>query len=572
MVEHALRNAGPRPARTIEPFGQIVVGLFRLSIDSANCSIPALPEWKGKYQLSIFRLSIAPSPRALWASQATIRAELFSVERLEQHAESLAAAQRVTQRPAAGHSLATRLRDNGKVLLDAYRTLAQATNEDRPITPAAEWLIDNFHVIDEQIREIKDDLPPSFYRQLPKLADGPLEGYPRVFGIAWAFVAHTDSRYDSEMLCRFVRAYQRVQPLTIGELWAVAITLRIVLVENLRRLADGIVVRRAARQEADILADRLLGAAERDAEPVASVLSGMNKTNLVPAFSVQLVQRLRDQDPKVTPALLWLDERLADQQTSADEIVREEHQRQGATNVTIRNVITSMRFISAVDWAEMFESMSLVDELLRADSNFVDMDFPTRDIYRRAIEELARGSMRSELEVARLALLAARRARDGREGDGDIASARQEDPGYYLLAQGRQGFEKTLGFRVPMRQWLVRANATVGISGYLGMIAIITAAIVAATLIWGTAFESGAVLGALALVALIPASEAATALVNREAGTRFNATILPGLEFRGGIPPQLRTMIVIPTLLTTHAALAEQIERLEVHHLSLIHI
>ncbi len=389
-----------------------------------------------------------------------------------------------------------------------------------------------------------------------------------MFGLAWAFVAHTDSRYDSEMLCRFVRAYQRVQPLTIGELWAVAITLRIVLVENLRRLADGIVDRRAARQEADILADRLLGAAEREADPVAAVLAGMNKTNFSRAFAVQLVHRLRDQDPKVTPALLWLDERLADQETSADEIVREELQWQGATNVTIRNVITSMRFISAVDWAEMFESMSLVDELLRADSNFADLDFPTRDLYRRAIEELARGSTRSELEVARSALLAAGRARDGREGDGDTATARQEDPGYYLIAQGRQGFERTLGFRVPMKQWLVRANAAVGISGYLGMIAIITAAIVAATLIWGTASETGAVLGALALAALIPASEAAMALVNRGAATRFSATILPGLELRGGIPPQLRTMIVIPTLLTTRDALAEQIERLEVHHLA----
>jgi cyclic beta-1,2-glucan synthetase len=514
------------------------------------------------------RLRIDQPARPLWASQAPIRAELFSIERLEQHAETLAAAQRVTPRPETGHSLAIRLRDNSKVLLDAYRTLAQATKEDRPITPAAEWLIDNFHVIDEQIREIKSDLPAGFYRQLPKLADGPLEGYPRVFGLAWAFVAHTDSRYDSEMLRRFVCAYQRVQPLTIGELWAVAITLRIVLVENLRRLADGIVSHRAARQGADILADRLLGAAEREAEPVASVLSEMTRTNLTRPFAVQLVQRLRDQDPKVTPALLWLDEHLLDQQTTADEIVREEHQWQGATNVTIRNVIMSMRFISAVDWTEMFESISLVDELLRADSKFADMDFPTRDLYRRAIEELARGSARSELEVTRLALLAARHAREGREDDGDTATARQEDPGYYLIAQGRWGFGKSLGFRVPMKQWLVRANTTVGISGYLGMIATITALIIATILMWGTASETGAVLGALALVALIPASEAAMALVNRETAGWFSAIILPGLEFRGGIPPQLRTMIVIPTLLTTPDALAEQIERLEVHYLA----
>ncbi len=141
----------------------------------------------------------------------------------------------------------------------AYRTLAAAAGEGHPISPAAEWLLDNYHLVEEQIREIRQDLPPSFYRLLPKLANGPFDGYPRVLGVAWAFVAHTDSRFDPETLRHFVRAYQRVQPLTIGELWAVAITLRIVLVENLRRAAARIVSSRAARQEADALADRLSG-------------------------------------------------------------------------------------------------------------------------------------------------------------------------------------------------------------------------------------------------------------------------------------------------------------------------
>ena len=195
-----------------------------------------------------------------------IRAELFSIERLEQHAESLAEAQHVTTRRGAGRGLAKRLRDNGRVLLEAYRATAKAVREERAITPAAEWLIDNFYVAQEQIRQIREDLPRGFYRGLPKLAEGPLKGYPRVFGVAWAFVAHTDSRFEPEMLCRFVQAYQRVQPLTIGELWAVAITLRIVLVENLRRAAERIVNERAARQAADALADRLLGAGGREAE------------------------------------------------------------------------------------------------------------------------------------------------------------------------------------------------------------------------------------------------------------------------------------------------------------------
>src|SRR5690349_18275026 len=342
-----------------------------------------------------------------WSDAAPVRAELFSVERLEDHARSLAAAQLTAPKPIPVPPLASRVNDNASVLLEAYRATADAVDTGRAIMPAAEWLLDNYHLVEEQIREIRDDLPPGYYRQLPKLATGPFAGYPRVFGVTWAFVAHTDSRFDLEMLRRFVRAYQRVQPLSIGELWAVAITLRIVLVESLRREARGIVISRTARDEADVLADRLLGVDAHPIESAGQILQRYEQARLPGAFTVQLVQRLRDQDPKVTPALTWLDERLAAQGTTADDIVHDEHQKQGATNVTVRNIITSMRLISDVDWADLFESVSLVDDVLRSGSAFASMDFPTRNLYRSAIEELARGSKLTELEIAQAALSAA---------------------------------------------------------------------------------------------------------------------------------------------------------------------
>ena len=507
---------------------------------------------------AIFRAFGRASQAAPWDNEESIRGELFSIERLELHAESLAAAQAVTASPLRGRSLSVRLRDNESVLLEAYRAIANAVGEGRAITPAAEWLLDNYHLVEEQIREIRDDLPPGYYRQLPKLATGPFAGYPRVFGVAWAFVAHTDSRVDPEMLRRFVRAYQRVQPLTIGELWAVAITLRIVLVENLRRGAKRIVTSRAARQEADALADRLLGANARLTEPIRSVFQHYERAPLLGAFAVQLVHRLRDQDPKVTRALTWLEERLAAQGTTADEIVYDEHQREGATNVTIRNIITSMRLISDVDWAELFENVSLVDDMLRPGSNFADLDFRTRNLYRSAIEELARGSKLTEIEIAQAALLAA-----------NGPDCRVRDPGYHLIAGGRRAFEATVGYRAPIGSWPRRINAALGIRGYIRSV-IMVAAIVLSLPLFALA-ESGIGgwwLGLLALVGLIPSIDAAMALVNRGVTRGFGATILPGLELRDGVPSHLRTVVAVPILLTTQAALEEQIERLEIHHLA----
>jgi cyclic beta-1,2-glucan glucanotransferase len=510
-----------------------------------------------------------PEKVALSDLEEPIRAELFSAERFEQHAESLAAAQRITATPRTGHRLLPRVQDNGRVLLESYRTIAQEIRDERAIEPAAEWLVDNYHIVDEQLREIRDDLPPGFYRELPKLAEGHLEGYPRVFGLAWAFVAHTDSRFDPETLRRFVSAYQRVQLLTIGELWAVAITLRVVLVENLRRLAERIVGGRAARQEGDAVADRLLGIAGRPIQSVQLALRRFEDAPLPMAFAVQLVQRLRDQDPVVMPSLRWLEERLAAQGTTADEIVRIEHQRQAAMNVTVRNVITSMRLVSAFDWAEFFEGVSLVDATLWTETGFAVPDFHTRDRYRHAIEELSRFSPHNELEVARRAVAQAKRFRAESQEAGGPFEDRRADPGYYLISGGRFAFERELGFRVPLSNRLIRAYIDDVATRYLGTIALATALILTAFVVYSGAAEIG-IAGVLlaGFLGLIPASDLGIALVNYAVTVFLKPRALPRLALREGVPADLRTLVVVPTLLMGPDEVAEQIERLEVHYLA----
>src|SRR5690349_14392472 len=341
----------------------------------------------------------APTPNMFVEIEEPIVAELFSTDRLEQHAESLAAAQSLARAAEGGPSLIERTEENARSLVEYYRATALALQREQIITPAEQWLVENFYIVEDQLREIRDDLPIGYYRRLPKLASGHLIGYPRVYGIAWAFVAHTDSRLDPHVFRRFINAYQRVQPLSIGELWAVAITLRIVLVENLRRLAGRIVFSRQARHQADQLADALLGTGGQSALSPAAALRQFEKKPLDRAFAVELIQRLRDLDPKVGPILLWLDERLAAQGTTADDIVRAEHQQQAAMSVTVRNIITSMRLTSAFDWAVFFEHVSPVDAILRRDPRYAEMDFVTRDTYRHAIEDLSRGTGFSEIDV-----------------------------------------------------------------------------------------------------------------------------------------------------------------------------
>ncbi len=508
-------------------------------------------------------LPAAGTPESPWSSDSIIRDELFSIERLEEHAASLALALQVTDRPPRGRLLDSRLKENEARLLAAYRNLANAVTEDRSVTPAADWLVENFHQVEAQIRQIHDDLPPRYYRQLPKLADGPFAGYPRVFGIAWVYIAHNDSRFDSDTLRRFVLAYQRVEALTIGELWAIAITLRIVLVENLRRAVDLIIESREALEAANSVADLLLGVGPAKCDPEALTKCHAAGETISPAFIVQLVKRLRDQDPRVIPALRWLENMIAAQDTNADQMVHDEHQRQGASNVTVRNIITSMRLISEVDWSVFFEAVSPVDKLLRAGSDFDAMDFSTRNIYRSAIEELARGSGYTEIEVATLVLEQARA--------GAASDRLESDPGYYLIARGRRAFERGLGYRAPLRDWLRRLHASIGPFAYFCAVAVLAATMLALPVIGLAGQGVGSVtLLLLGLLGFIPAVDAALALINNVVTRGIGATILPGLEFVDGVPATQRTMVVVPTLLTTPAAISSLVNRLEVHYLASI--
>jgi cyclic beta-1,2-glucan synthetase len=499
-----------------------------------------------------------------------IRGEIFSAERLELHAKELAARQPITPAYWRGHDLAAAARRNGRILFECHGAIATAAREQRAITPAAEWLLDNFHVFDEQLKTIHHDCTPKVLRSLPRLADGPLRGYPRVYGLIQEFVAHTDSRLDLQQLRSFVHAYQKVVPLTIRELWAIPLALRCVMIDNLRRLAVRIVRSQMGRAEADVLADRLEapdGGSAAAPPDIVEALNGIGEPTLSRAFVVQLVQRLRDRDPQFPTALRLLDERLAGRGINCERLIQVEHSSQSAANMTVRNLVTSMRAMSAFDWQAFVEEVGLVDACLRDAPAFSSMDFLTRDRYRHAIEDLAKGSRLSELEIAHALLRRTQSDSPGRpnEEEGD---QKYRDPGYFLIGAGREVFEREIGYRVSIRQRLLRAYTAHAIAAYLGSIALLTALLVALTL-WASADGASAwAILTLGLLSCLPASEIAVTLVNRWVTRTFSPRHLPRLDLQRGIPPHLRTFVVVPTLLSEADTVTEDVQRLEIHFLA----
>lgn len=336
--------------------------------------------------------------------------EAGSHEQLEAFALKLARSLVVEKDLQHGKNLLPEVMTDSEELLNSYLNLTQELSK-KVLTPATEWFLDNFHIIEDQLRSIKRDLPKDYYLELPKIKDGEFAGYPRVYAIAHSIVNQSDARLDIENIKKFTASFQTISPLTIGELWAVAITLRISLIKRLLPLVRRIHFSKKQREQADLLADELLDFVVKSDSTPAEIVERLaavvgQPQNFNRPFIVQLVQRLRDQDPGIFKSMEWLEETLKTCHQSTEKIAQLEHYRQAADQVSIGNIITSMRLFSIIDWHDFFEDVSLVNPLLGQDPEgiYYDMDIATRDSYRKVIERLSRRSEKNELEVTQMAL------------------------------------------------------------------------------------------------------------------------------------------------------------------------
>ncbi len=495
-----------------------------------------------------------------------IRSELLNVTHLEEIAFDMAQDHNVYFKNIRGANLSKRVNENEKVLIESFKFIVKSVKEERLITPAAEWFIDNFYIIEEQLKDIRENLPIEFYKELPKLSNGKFKNFPRIYAIAWEFVARTDSLFNPEHLKLLLRFYQNNKVLSIGELWAISITIRIVLIENLRRLSARIVGSELAREQADQVADELLGLSGFKSRTEGEIIESLKKLPFKKGFEVQLIQRLRFQEGVAVGIFKWLDERLHTEGIAADVIVSEEHSNQTSANVTVRNIITSMRLLSSLDWRDFFEEVSLVDETFQEDPLFGQLDFSTRDKYRHSLEELARGSKLTELEVAKKLIAKTKAERDLFNHTKEPSIERRSELGFHLISKGRYEFEKEIKFKRKLRNHILRFYIENRNIAYIGAICTLTLALPIVLIRQGAFSFPFSVM--LFIFSLFPASEMAIIVVNQLMIYLLMPRYLPRLDFSKYIPTEFKTFTVVPTMLLNRDDIADQVKQLEVHFLS----
>ena len=484
---------------------------------------------------------------------------------MKQHGKLLAASHMVA-RGRASDQLLSRLADNEKVLSETCHLLTTAIKANRRIAPAGEWLLDNFYLIEQQIRTARRHLPKGYSQALPRLLKGPSAGLPRVYDLALETISHGDARVDPESLSGFVEAYQTVTALKLGELWAIPIMLRLALIENLRRVAAELAAERIDRNLADSWADKMTEVAEKDPKNLILVIADMARSNppMVSSFIAELARRLQGQGPALALPLTWIEQRLSESGSTIEQLVRSENQRQATDQVSISNSIASLRFLDATDWREFVETMSIVERTLRGDPQGVygKMSFATRDRYRHVVEKIARKSKSSEGEVADKAVQLARESWNEKE-------SRTGHVGFYLVGEGREALERSVAMRWSITRSLRTISQYRSLLLYLGVIAVATALFTKILIVKAHANGTrGSTLAIFGIFIFVAASQFVVTLVNWLMTKLAIPDLLPRMDFSQGIPIDLRTMVVVPTLLTTAESAGDLVEALEVRFLA----
>ncbi len=491
------------------------------------------------------------------------RSEIFGAERFAEHGRSLAATHLARNAALRSTAFFPRLRDNIRVLREAHHYISAQAITGHEVSPAAEWLLDNFHLVEAQLKEIRDGLPRRYFRDLPVLIDEPLAGLPRVYGVAWAFVAHNDSAFDEDLLTDFLRAYQEVRDLTLGELWALPTTLRVVLIENLRRLAENVATSKAAREVANLCCDRIETYSPHQLD---ALLALMNARGAGHAFLTQMAQRL--QDSQIAGAgheryQEWLHKTLPD----LAAVQMQQSVERTANNLSVSNAISALRAIGDADWIDIVAQTSALMQLMMTAPSFEAERDDTRSQTLHGIEELARRSGQSELSVAHvlLALMKRNQASPMPAHIADDVSV----AGHWLQGPGRPQLMSALGLQEHAAMAWRFAWRAGAVPAYLAILALFTVALVA----WVVGHphslaDRGWLLGLAAIAMMFPASEAAVAVVNRLISESVRPVRFPRLALNEGIPAEHRVMVVIPAMVTDVGSAKDLAHRLCLHYLA----
>jgi cyclic beta-1,2-glucan synthetase len=487
-------------------------------------------------------------------------------EELEKHAAQISQYySTVTRKSNCRRRLMHSLDISYSQILKTYEYIDKEVKYKREVVPAAEWMLDNLYLIEKEYKDIKHNMPSSYYSGLPVIKKGILKGYPRCYHLAVELISHTDGRVDKNTIETFLNAYQKNTILAMGELWALPIMIRIALIQNISKIAERITYAQEEKKQGDILAEKLIDAYNDNR--LEKELEALNDSSIALSshFTERLLKVLRDNGIDNTEVYKWLDERLEFQQTNAEKMITAEHQKQAGFQISIGNSITSIREVGALNWRDTFEDLSFVERILNEDPAklYKAMDFESRDYYRHKVERLAKYTNLTEVIIAKKAVECAESSDNEKDYNKHV--------GYYLIDDGISKLKEKVNFKhkgLGNLKNLINRNKAAFYIGTIIFATLLLCSIVMAAVTYGQSrmIFWKYIIAALSL--LIPCSEIVVSIFNWSISHLSSPRFVAKLEFSEGIPEESNCVVVIPTLLSNESRVHELINDMEVYYLA----
>ncbi|MBI6873201.1 GH36-type glycosyl hydrolase domain-containing protein [Clostridium aciditolerans] len=489
-------------------------------------------------------------------------------EGLRKHAIEISAYSAEARKVNCRKQLIKSLDNSYKMILKDYDYIDKEVRQNNEVIQAAEWLLDNLYLIQKEYKDIKNNMPESYYKDLPIMNKGVMKGYPRIYYIAVEMVSHTDGRVDEDTIETFITEYQKNTILASGELWALPIMIRIALIQNISKITERIAFAQRERKKGDEIADRLINAVNNETvtQEIDKLLE--QKIRFTSHSTERLLKTLRDNGIENSNIYEWIDNQLESQETNSEKIINIEHQRQMAYQASIGNSVTGIREVAALNWRENFEKLSYVEEILRKDPLHIyeNMDFESRDYYRHSVEKLAKHMNVAESFVAKKAVECSEEAFE--KGD---CYEYEKHVGYYIVDKGVQCLKNKVNFKDKGIANINNKFINENIGLYIG--AMILGTVILTFLILLLSYYNNPQMEPwkyilITLVAIIPCSEIIISIFNYSISKLVEPRFIPKIEYTNEIPKEFSSIVVIPTLLNNESRVKSLIKDMEVYYLA----
>ena len=467
-----------------------------------------------------------------------------------------------------------RLKENFEIITQVYNLLNEHIKLKIPIHPAGEWILDNYYVIDETVKAIKEELTLKKYTQFLGVENGADAGFARIYVLANEIVNYSDNKIDGKSLNSYLKAYQKKKTLNMEEIWSIPIFIQIALIENIREVCTKIYFSQMQKYKAENMIERLVEKKDKDELKFTHLGEYKAKVKgygeMKYPFIEYLSYRLKKYGKKAYPYLSILEEEVEKMGMSVSEVVKKEHFDIAIKRISIGNAITSIKNLNRISMIEIFENINGVEEILKQDPAGVyeKMDYKTKILYRNTIKEISKKTRISEIYIAKKVWQLANNTKEewlkNNNLENNEINKKRQHVGYYLISQGQNELWKQLTGKPKSK--LSNKNKLILALTFIGILNILISSLFGAYLYKNTHSIILSIL--LGILLLIPNHRIIVQVIQYILGKIVKPKPIPKLDFENGVPKESSTFIVIPTILNSKEKVQKIMKNLETYYIA----